>query len=288
MNISVITPFYKGNQYMRQLLGCIRAAALAAPEAQIELLLVNDSPGYPIVYEEDWVQGFELRLLTNPVNSGIHRTRVNGLRQARGEFVWFLDQDDLLSKNAFSSMLSLCADADVVVANGFDQNPRRPGPIYKTAERQRAAADPRFYYTIGNQIVSPGHCLIRKAAIPESWCENIILRNGSDDLLLWLLLFHNHSSWKINPAQLYTHVDTGVNVSSDIAKMAASSMEVLTILQKLHAITPKQTRRFLRSRKVAAALAGAGAGRKILTLLQYPDVALEKLRLRMYRQEETL
>lgn len=285
MNISVITPFYRGNQYMPRLFGCIRDAALAVPQARIELLLVNDSPDCPIVYEEAWIRGFELRLLTNPANSGIHQSRVNGLRQARGEFVWFLDQDDLLSENAFSSMLSVCFDADVIVANGFDQNPSHPGPIYKTPGLQRAAAEPRFYYSLCNQIVSPGHCLIRKAAIPESWSRYILRRNGSDDLLLWILMFRSGCRWTTNPTRLYTHVDTGENISANTGKMADSSMEVLSILQKLQAITPAQARRFRRSRALAAANARAGSGRKLLNLLKYPDVALEKLRLRMYRQE---
>lgn len=284
MDISVITPFYKGNSYMSQLFSCIARAALAVPEARIELILVNDSPECPVIYEEDWVRGFALRVLENSVNSGIHQTRVNGLTQARGEFIWFLDQDDLLSQNAFSSMLSMAADADVIVGNGFDQNPHSYGPIYKTHRHQQQAAQPRFYYSVGNQIVSPGHCLIRRSVIPAGWQENIVRRNGSDDLLLWLLLFHSGCRWKINPEQLYTHVDTGANVSANVAKMADSSMEVLAILQKLRAITPSQTRRFLRSRALAAA-AGKGAGRKLLAMLRYPDVALEKLRLRKYRQE---
>ena len=285
MDISVVTPFYKGNAYMRQLFGCIRAAALAVPEARIELLLVNDSPECPIVYEEEWVRGFTLRVLENGVNSGIHQTRVNGLRQAKGEFVWFLDQDDLLSENAFSSMLAMAEKADVIVGNGFDQNPNSYGPIYKTIRHQQQAALPRFHYSIGNQIVSPGHCMIRRSVIPESWCENIVRRNGSDDLLLWLLLFHTGCQWAVNFNQLYTHVDTGVNVSANVAKMADSSMEVLDILKKLDAITPEQTRRFLRSRALAAAAAGKGTFGKLTAMLRYPDVALEKFRLRKYRQE---
>lgn len=281
MNISVITPFYKGNLYMPQLLGCIRAAALAVPEASIELLLVNDSPECPIVYEKEWVRGFELRVLENSVNSGIHQTRVNGLRQARGEFVWFLDQDDLLSENAFSSMLSVCADADVIVANGFDQNPNSYGSIYRSSARQSAATQSRYYYSVGNQIVSPGHCLIRKSVIPESWKTNIVQRNGSDDLLLWLLLFHKDVRWRINPAQLYTHVDTGENVSANVQKMEASSLEVLEILRRCGAISPKQEQQYRRAQAFLVQYTGTGRFQKLLALIRYPDIALEKTVLRL-------
>lgn len=283
MDISVITPFYKGNRYMRQLFGCVRKASLAAPEAQVELILVNDSPDCPVQYEQDWVRGFSVQVVMNRENSGIHRSRVNGLEAAGGEFVWFLDQDDLLDERAFASQLALAKDSDVILANGLDQNPSNRGVIYKSHARQIQAAKPRFYYSVGNQIVSPGQCLIRRSAIPLAWCENIVRRNGSDDLLLWLLMFHSGCRWTVNYEQLYTHVDTGVNVSADTAKMAASSMEVLDILHRSGAITPAQSRKFIRSRKMAAELFGAGTGRRLLAMCRYPDVMLQRLRLRMYQ-----
>ncbi len=283
MNISVITPFYKGNAYMEQLFGCIRAAALAAGDARLELLIVNDSPDCPVCYEPAWIQGFTLRVLENPVNCGIHGSRVHGLRQARGEFIWFLDQDDLLAENAVSSMLSLCAHADVIVANGYVQTADTQLPIYRTPARQHAATQARFYYRVCNQIVSPGHCLIRKSAIPDSWCGHILHCNGSDDLLLWLLLFQARARWKINPDFLYTHVYTGENLSANAGKMMESSMEVHGILKTLHMLSPALERRFLRSTRMTAAVLGAAPPKKLLAAMQYPDVALDRLRLRLYR-----
>lgn len=277
MDISVITPFYKGNRYMEQLFSCIRTAALAAPQAEVELVLVNDSPECPVVFEEVWVRGFSVQVLTNETNSGIHRSRVNGLKEAKGRFVWFLDQDDLLSERAFVSQLALSADADVILANGWDQNPNSPGPIYKSPAHQRQAARPRFYYTLTNQIVSPGHVLIRKSAVPQLWQEDFVRRNGSDDLLLWLLLFHSGCRWTVNFEQLYTHVETGENVSANVEKMAQSSCEVLQILRRHGCVTEKQARRFLRGRQFAVAYSGKGKAGKLAAMLRYPDAAWEKL-----------
>lgn len=284
MDISVITPFYKGNAYMEGLFSCIRGCAQAAPELSVELILVNDSPDCQVAYDPQWVQGFTLTLLTNAQNSGIHRSRVNGLQAAQGTFIQFLDQDDLLAPETFASQFPLAQEADVVIANGFDQNPNTYGPIYKSLDHQKQAAKPRFYCTVGNQIVSPGHTLIRKSAIPEAWCTGFIQRNGSDDLLLWLMLFAQKARFAINPAQLYTHVETGVNVSADLDKILASSLEVLAFLQERNMICAKNSRRFRRSRNMSRLYTGKGKLKKLLAMLLYPDVAWERLVLQLYKK----
>lgn len=280
MDITVITPFYKGNGYMEQLLTCISRAAARVSDAQVEMLLVNDSPDVEISYDPAWVQNFSLRILCNAQNSGIHRSRVNGLKQAQGRFIQFLDQDDLLAEETFATQLPLMEGTDVVIANGFDQNPRTYGPIYKSLTHQQQATQARFYYSVGNQIVSPGHCLIRREAIPEAWCTTYITRNGSDDLLLWLLMFAEGRRFTVNALQLYTHVDTGANVSADEKKILNSSAEVVEILKANNAITPLQERKYLRCRRMGAMYANKSRGWALLAMVCYPDVAWEKLMLR--------
>lgn len=283
MDISVVTPFYKGNRYMQSLLKCIGRACAGAPERSVELILVNDSPDCPVEYEQAWVQGFSVTAVNNAVNSGIHRSRVNGLERARGEFIQFLDQDDLLEPNVFASQYSLAGNADVVVANGIDQNPNSPGPIYRSAAYHAQVTHPRFYYSVGNLIVSPGQCLIRKSAIPESWKQDHLSRNGSDDWLLWLLMFAQGRRFAVNPELLYTHVETGENLSANVEKMAASSMEVLQLLKKNNAITPKQERQFRRSCEVSVKYMGRSKAGKILTMLCHPAAAVERAALLSYR-----
>lgn len=282
MDISVITPFYKGNAYMEGLFACVRRNALKAPHLKIQLVLVNDSPDCPVSYDPAWVEGFTLTLIRNEQNSGIHRSRVNGLSAAEGKFIQFLDQDDLLEEDTFLSQLSYTENADVVICNGFDQCPSNHGSIYKSLNHQKQAATPRFYYHVGNQIVSPGHCLIRKESIPQAWCAHFMSRNGSDDLLLWLMMFHQNARFAVNPKVLYTHVDTGENVSANVSKMVSSSMEVLQILENTNMISPANRRRFIRSRTMAGDYAGKSKTKKVIALLRYPDVAWHRFKLRNY------
>lgn len=282
MDISVITPFYKGNAYMEGLFACVARCAARAPELQVELILVNDSPDVPVEYREEWVRGFSLEILRNEVNVGIHRSRVNGLNKARGEFIQFLDQDDILEEDALRSQYSLTENADVVVANGYDESPGNRGLIYRSNAHHQQALYPDMYYGVGNQIVSPGQCLIRKAGIPAQWCRSTISRNGSDDLLLWLMMFSCGARFRANPDRLYRHVDTGENVSSNVGKMLASSWEVLEILREENGIgiTGRQEKQFRRSRTMAGHYVGKSKPRKLLAMLLFPDVAIRRLKLR--------
>ena len=281
MDISVIVPFYKGNAYMQQLLGVLRENAKHAPDLQIELLLVNDSPGCPVEYDSAWVQGFDLRILENPENVGIQQTRVNGLRQAKGTCIQFLDQDDTLEPEALASQYSLLGNNDLILSNGYNENKGAHVPMYLTEKQQRLAASPRFYYTVSNQIASPGQTLIRKASIPQQWCESCIGRNGSDDLLLWLMLFHRKAHWQINPRCLYTHKDTGHTLSDDIGKMVESSGEVLQVLQRFSMITPRQSRQFRSSRKMAAAYISKSPLHKLVAMLRHPVITWNRFLLRL-------
>lgn len=277
MDVSVIVPFYKGNQYMQRLFATVRRNAAHAPGVQLELILVNDSPQCPVEYQESWVQGFTLRILENPQNMGIHGSRVNGIRHAQGTYIQLLDQDDLLADHAIASQLAAIGQCQVVVANGEDQ--ANPGKLYRSPAHQAWATRERFYYSVSNMIVSPGQCLLRADAIPAFWMEHIMERNGSDDLLLWLLLFQEKATWAVNPECLYTHVITGQNVSANTEKMLASSWEVLELMEATGKLTSRQRRRFRRSRGLGQRLAGKGG--KLLAMLLYPDVLWEKLIRRM-------
>lgn len=279
VTVSVITPFYKGNDYMERLFACLRANAQSfRAQGTLELVLVNDSPGVPIVYAPEWVQGFSLTVVENEQNCGIHLSRINGLQKAAGEYVIFLDQDDLISDDAVACRYTARGDFDVIVSNGIEEAPPRPGRIYRTRAAQRSALFEDFYYSVGCRIVSPGHCLIKKSAIPQLWLQNIVTRNGADDMLLWIFMFREGKRFGVDEHVTYTHVCTGSNVSGDFEKMYASAVEVLEILQRTVGVSSLQEWRFRRRFAMRRRYEGKGALKKLLAYLCYPDIAFAMLR----------
>ena len=261
---------------MEQLFGVIRRNAKNAPELQIELILVNDSPQCPIDYDPAWVEGFTLQVLNNPENVGIHGSRINGIRAAEGEFIQMLDQDDLLSDKAFASHIRFRKDGDVIVGNGMNENAATKKPIFQSRAHQAQTTKPKYYHAVGCLIVSPGQCLLRKSILPEHWLKKPMERNGADDLYLWLML-QGTCRWVMNPDIVYTHVDTGVNLSSDLEKMYISAREAMDLLKEQEQLSPRYERLVERRFSMRRFYEGQASWRKAAACLLYPDIFFHML-----------
>ena len=98
-------------------------------------------------------------------------------------------------------------------------------------------------------IVSPGQCLIKKEAIPKEWKENTLKNNGTDDFLLWLLMFNNNSKVTINFECIYKHKYTGENLSLEKDNMYKSQLELLDVLAKKNTYNKKDLKKLERTIK---------------------------------------
>lgn len=232
MEISIITPVYYGNKYLNKYMKMIGRAVggFAGRNNSVEVILVNDSPQVKIEYDTSLVRGFEVRIIENEINIGIHGSRVTGLKNCSGEYVIFLDQDDFISENSLITHSDTIKDADVSLGNGMLEVGKERKKIFEGRFSQRFSSRQWAYVWIRDFIVSPGQCLIRKSSIPEYWKENILHLNGTDDYMLWLLMFSNGIVMKCNYHTVYMHRDTGENYSSDSEKMFESTQEMLSVL----------------------------------------------------------
>ena len=275
--ISVIIPWYQGQRYLPGLLSMMeRNAEILRGEAgkEMEVLLVNDSPWENLETElkkqADGAAAYRLKVITNPQNSGIHATRVNGLNAAEGEFIQFLDQDDRITDRCLLSQYSSIGDADFVIGNGYDgEQDGGRHLIFASLMAHAAAGDLKCQYYYNNLIRSPGQVLIRKSSIPAYWSEQIMENNGSDDAFLWILMLCSGvcsgAKAAINEELVYEHVYTGENSSSNNEAMLLSQMEVA---EKLKGIaSPIGMWAFCRRAKYYCT---SDAAHK----LRYPDVGL--------------
>lgn len=235
--ISFITPFYYGNQFMKELVNCISQINQVIFEKTgntVELIIVNDSPDDKVKIPID-NDSLSIRIINNDNNVGIQASRVNGLKYAEGEWINFLDQDDLLIPEQYCSYLQYTKIADVIISNGYYEKNGNRKKIYQTKRKQDFYTKRRQLIQIRNLIPSPGESIIRKTAIPQMWKERILKCNGADDWLLWLMLYSTTARFVCNYQDIYIHRTTEVgNLSFDYERMYASCKEMTDILEQEH------------------------------------------------------
>lgn len=241
MGVSVIIPYYHGNKYLENL-SKVLADNIKEYEKKfdekIEILFINDSPGDAL--EKEFLKEISgyYRIIENNKNYGIHKTRVNGICEASQEYIWMLDQDDIVSERWLLSQFECIQKykTDMVIANGKRQISGKDYPIFKNDKTLKDATTIAPYVAFGNVIASPGQCLIRKSAIPVFWMENILWENCADDMYLWMLMFGEKLNISYNPEYLYTHVSTGENFSSNEKQTIYSEYKVIDLYGKQGAL----------------------------------------------------
>lgn len=238
MLVSIIVPIYKGKKYINRLIRIVEnnKRCLAEPH-DVELIFVNDYPEEKISEQDIQSNTVKTKLIVNPQNYGIHRSRQIGLENATGEFVLFLDQDDVIKKDYIKRQINaLKKDTDVMVCNGVVKAPTYRKMLYKFWFMHVTVKYLYFYTKFGCRIVSPGQCLIRKSSIPKIWKKEVLTQNGADDFLLWLLMLSDGKRFTINRNVLYQHIIHDNNTSNDEQTIIDSTMEVVGILEKNNAV----------------------------------------------------
>ncbi len=114
--ISVIIPMYNVEKYIGE---CLDSLFLQTFQ-DFEIILVNDcATDNSLEIAESYVEKFDgrLKIYTNEKNSGVSATRNTGLLKASGEYVFFMDSDDLLLLNGLEDMYTLAKEHDVDFIN---------------------------------------------------------------------------------------------------------------------------------------------------------------------------
>lgn len=233
MDISIITPIYNGNKFLNNYIDKVNDAC--QNKESVEIIFVNDSPEIKIKYDLEKARKLNIRVLENERNLGIHKSRINGLKYAKGKYILFLDQDDEIMPNTLKSQFDVISknNSNLVLGNGYFEDKNGLHLIYKNKFSQKFASKKKSNIMIRDFIVSPGQCLIKKEIIPEYWINNVLNKNGTDDFLLWLLIYNeNDRKMALNPEIIYIHKYTGENLSLNNTKMYDSQLNLLKLLKQ--------------------------------------------------------
>lgn len=201
----------------------------------VEVIFVNDYPEENIVLDNE-SHRYVVKMILQPENRGIHASRVTGLKEAEGNYIVMLDQDDLVKENWLSSQWNKikAAKGEYCVCNGWNGRFR---VLWQRESMKRSINDVRSYFTKGNSILSPGQVIIKREAIPEEWLKHIQHCNGSDDYLLWILALKKKHTFVLNDDYLFFHTPDRTEDSVSLLQMQSSVEETVSILKQLKILT---------------------------------------------------
>jgi CDP-glycerol glycerophosphotransferase len=100
--ISVVVPVYNVEEYLRECLGSVAGQSFS----DLEVVMVDDgsTDGSVAICEEFAARDERFKLVRQP-NGGLGNARNTGARAATGEFLNFLDSDDMLPKHALRTLV---------------------------------------------------------------------------------------------------------------------------------------------------------------------------------------
>ena len=162
IDISVIVPTYKPEGFLWECLLALERQSL--DHSRFEVLVILNGPRDPY---QDQIErflrehpDFQCKLIYNE-EKGVSLARNRGLDEARGEYICFIDGDDLVTENYLQELLSLSSPEVMALPYvcAFDDGTDILRPIYITSDFKENKKDvpfataKRYFYVCWGKLI---------------------------------------------------------------------------------------------------------------------------------------
>jgi len=123
MDLSIIVPVFNVEKYIRACIESIFRQGL--DESRFEIIVVNDgTKDCSMEVIRNIISAHKNIVVINQENLGLSVARNNGMAIAKGEYIQFVDSDDLLVDNSLNPLLDIAiiSKADLVIADYLEKN----------------------------------------------------------------------------------------------------------------------------------------------------------------------
>ena len=161
MKLSIIIPVYNEERFLKR---CLDSVEL---KEGVEVIIVDDgstdkSPEICDEYEGLTRHGFDVKVIHKP-NGGCCSARNVGIREAKGEYITFLDSDDLYSSGSVARMLQAIKDHPVEMIQ-FNDNRVHHSNLEKTYTLREL---PKKWVLVWNKCYKREFLIKNKILFPE-------------------------------------------------------------------------------------------------------------------------
>lgn len=220
--VSVIIPLYGHAGYILDSLDSVFAQSYT----DFEVIVINDgSPDASESILEHYIKSGKIKYVFQE-NKGVAAARNHGLALASGDFIAFLDDDDVWPNNKLEVQVDHLENCDAILVGGSSHG------FIEIENANEGSFDPNKFrllntidFFLGNHFTSPGQVIIRKSALDAvSGFDEAIW--GVDDLDLWIRLSRIGKIRKYEYMALFHRVHDA-NASLDLEKIAINTELVI-------------------------------------------------------------
>lgn len=186
--VSIIIPVYNSERYLEETIDSV----LKQSYKNLEVIAVDDcssDQSYQILKQFEKSDG-RIRVFKNSINSGVSKTRNLGIEKARGDWIAFLDSDDVwLERKIETQVQYINKNPDKVLFYTSCYYMKNDGTLYSYILRAKENTD--FHTILRGNIIACSSVVVKKDVIKKS------LMCGDDkieDFVSWLSITKQYGS----------------------------------------------------------------------------------------------
>lgn len=239
--ISVIIPAYNASQTIRETIETVFKQSFS----DFELIVINDGSQDKTLDVLASIRDPRLKVFSY-TNAGVSASRNRGLSHARGEFIAFLDADDLWTQDKLEAQLAaLQENPQAAVAYSWTNIIDETGQFLRSGVHNSISGDVYEELLLNNFLQSGSNPMIRRQALCEvgGFDESLAY---SEDREMWLRLAVRYNFIAVPSVQIL-YRRSASSASANFSKMEAGCLQVI---ERAFAQAPKSLQH-LRKRSIA-------------------------------------
>ena len=178
MFLSIIIPVYNAETYI----GATLDSLLNQDISDYEILCVNDgSKDQSLSILEDYARKDPRIRVISKENGGVTSARNTGLQAAAGDFIWFVDADDLVKTDCFGRLKAMAPNCDRVIFGAYEFTDNMSQEQWQLSRENALVTNTSFYDSV------VWRCLLRREFLQEHdlFFRYPELTHGEDGLFMY-------------------------------------------------------------------------------------------------------
>lgn len=243
--ISIIIPIFNTEKYLEE---CINSV-LCQTYKNLEILLINDgSTDKSLLICEKYKKIDDRIKLYSKKNGGLSDARNYGIEKAKGDFIFFLDSDDIIQKNTIEIMSKYLENDSTMVICDFDRFTNKVSDCNGRIANHKYSRKQYFksILKLRNNTYAWG-CLIPKKIIKN---DRFIVGRYFEDMSFMYNLYHRCSNIIKLDTKLYKYRNNSNSIihtinNKKINDYISSAKEMISFIEENYAFEIKDINTFM-------------------------------------------